>query len=86
MVAVVAVDLDLPLPEPPLAVQWARVAGHVRRKLHRAPAELKSTIPNAVDVRHEREAGRVEDIFQAIVAFPQYWLRGVAVDPLEIGN
>ena len=62
--------------EPALAVQRARVAGHVRREPHLAAAEGETAAADAVDVGHEREAGGVEDLFERTVAFAQYRPRG----------
>ena len=56
--------VDLPRTQPALAVQRARVAGHVRRDPHFAPAEGETAVADAVDVGHQREAGGVQDLFE----------------------
>src|SRR6185503_15361380 len=76
-------SVDAPGVEPALPMEWTRVAGHVRLKLHLAPAEREGTAAYAVHVRDEREAGGLEHVFEATVAFPQYWAGGVTIAPLE---
>ena len=64
--------------EPALAVERARVAGHVRARADLAAAEREAPAADAVDVGHEREAGRTEHVFAADVALAQDRRRGAS--------
>ena len=67
-----AVFVDhLPRGQPPLSVERRDIAGHVRRKRHRAPAEGELAAADAVDEGHERKAGMVQHRNRVTVAFAQ---------------
>src|SRR6185503_14216778 len=74
---------DLPRMEPTLAVQRARIAGHVRREPDFATAEGESAAPDAVHVGHEREARGVQHVSAPAVAFAQYRCRRSVPSPFK---
>jgi hypothetical protein len=47
------------------------------------PIHPLGVVIDSVHIRNEREAGRLEHLFEGTVAFSQYASRGMAVAPLE---
>src|SRR6185503_10812995 len=78
--------LHLPGIEPPLAMQRARVAGHVGLEPDGAAAEGETAAADSVHIGNEREAIGVEDLFERTVAFAQYRPRTAFIRPLERRN